>query len=410
MSFPVHRRGFLGGTLGAGLAALGHGVVSGQETPSPENIAGFDATQSLVDESQEWVRTFDRRIRVGLVGFGVCQFGTQFGLQNHPNVELIGVSDLIPQRCAAMAQAAGTDRTYPSLEEMVQDDRIEAIFVATDAPNHVRHCVMALEHGKHVASAVPACFETLEQADELYEAVHRHRGLHYMLFETSAYHDDCYAMREIYRAGGFGRMMYSEGEYYHFGVETIPSYNEWRDGLPPQFYPTHSNAYYCCVTGGSFTEVSCMGIPSRRMDVYSTLNRYGNPLATEVALFRTSEGGMARMAVSWDTPGFEGEMGRVRGELGSFNGSFSGTDAAKRIVDGLNLRKPALPPGVEAGGHGGSHGYLGHEFVMSILEERRPLIDIECAMNLSAAGIVAHHSAMKDGEPMKIPQYPFPAE
>ena len=37
----------------------------------------------------------------------------------------------------------------------------------------------------------------------------------------------------------------------------------WRIGLPPQWYPTHSNAYYVCVTGGSFTEVSCLGMPSQ---------------------------------------------------------------------------------------------------------------------------------------------------
>ena len=36
--------------------------------------------------------------------------------------------------------------------------------------------------------------------------------------------------------------------------EPIPSYKDWRVGLPPQWYPTHSNAYYVGVTGGSFTE------------------------------------------------------------------------------------------------------------------------------------------------------------
>ena len=39
-------------------------------------------------------------------------------------------------------------------------------------------------------------------------------------------------------------------------------------------------------------------------------NSLPNPFGTEIALFRTSEGGMARMAVSWDTPGHGGEMGR----------------------------------------------------------------------------------------------------
>lgn len=408
MAFSMNRRSVLSGTaLGASLFALGRSRVFGDDTPAPTDIAGFERKDGEA-VAKPWEQKFERKIRMGLVGFGLCQFGVQFSLQNHPNVELIGVSDLIPERCAEMAKVAGCEKTYPSLEEMVKDDRIEAIFVATDAPSHVKHCVMALEHGKHVASAVPACFGSLEQADMLYEAVKKHSGLNYMLFETSTFHDDCYAMRQIYNAGGFGKMVYSEGEYFHYNIEGLPSYNGWRNGLPPQFYPTHSNGYYCCVTGGSFTEVSCMGMPSRLKDAYSTDNQYKNPFGTEIALFRTSEGGMARMGVSWDTPGFNGEMGRVRGEFASYNNSYDGTAESQAIVKNLDLKKPALPPGVEAGYHGGSHGYLGNEFVMSILEGRKPLVNVEWALNLSASGIVAHQSAMKDGELLKIPQYPFP--
>ncbi len=66
-----------------------------------------------------------------------------------------------------------------------------------------------------------------------------------------------------------------------------------------------------------------------------------------------------------------------------------------------------LPPGVAAGGHGGSHGRLMNEFVHSILENRKPLIDVAQALNLTVAGIVSHNSAIKDGELLKIPQYKF---
>ena len=124
-------------------------------------------------------------------------------------------------------------------------------------------------------------------------------------------------MRQIYRAGGFGKLVYSEGEYFHYMSEPIPSFRDWRVGLPPQWYPTHSNAYYVCVTGGSFTEVSCMGMPSLRRDTCSrrtTATR--TPSAPRSPCLRTSEGGMARMAVSWDTPGPGVEVGRVRGQRG----------------------------------------------------------------------------------------------
>jgi hypothetical protein len=63
-----------------------------------------------------------------------------------------------------------------------------------------------------------------------------------------------------------------------------------------------------------------MGMPSVTSWLQPQNNKYKNPFGTEIALLRTSEGGMARMAVSWDTPGHEGEMGRVRGQRGSMTG------------------------------------------------------------------------------------------
>ena len=397
MTIPLSRRSFFrGAAAGAGLLALGK-FAAAEGKP----IQGFEDTKSTTDTSRVWTPVSDRKVRVGLVGYGVCKFGAAFGFQDHPNVEVVAVSDLIPERCAEMAKVCRCKKTYPSLEKMLTNRKIEAVFVATDAPSHCQHCIDVLQAGKHVASAVPAVFGNLEDADRLYEAVKK-SGLNYMMFETSAFHNDVYAMRQIYNAGGFGKMLYTEGEYYHYMDVPIDSYKGWRIGLPPQWYPTHSNGYYTAVTGGGFTEVSCMAAPSSIPEFQPNANRYNNPFATEIALFRTSEGGMARMAVSWDTPGHGGEMGRARGEKGAMvNGQFDG----KTDLSALALEKPPLPTGMEAGGHGGSHGYLCDEFVTSILQERTPLVNIAWALNMTVAGIVAHQSALKGGELMKIPQY-----
>ena len=401
------RRHFLAGTaLGTGALALNSTVGFAQE--GPQNIAGFDQTHTEIDQTAVWKPISDRKIRMGLVGYGLCQFSASFYLQDHPNVEIVGVSDLIPERCDALAKRVNCSKKFESLEKMVLDDSIEASFVATDAPGHARHCIEVMKHGKHVASAVPAVFGSLEEADQLLETVKK-TGLVYMLFETSAYHDDVYACREIYNAGGFGKMIYTEGEYYHHSVEQLDSYKGWRIGLPPQYYPTHSNAYYMNVTGGSFTEVSCMGHVSRLEKYQPENNVYRNPFCSEIALFRTSEGGVARMAVCWGTPNLHGEQGRNSGEKGAFwYGHFDpATPESAELVKTLKLKKPALPPGVDAGGHGGSHGYLGNEFVEAILQNRRPVVDIISALNMTVSGVVAHQSALKGGELMKIPQYVF---
>lgn len=403
-STPFNRRSFLH-SIGIGTAALGMlqscstGDKPDDGAKGNQKIQGFEKTAPEKIPAKKWTAVSDKKIKVGIVGYGLCKFGAAFEFQNHPNVEIVAVSDLFPDRCAELAKACKCSKTYPSLEELVKDDSVEAVFIATDAPSHAKHAIEALKHGKHVAVAVPAVFGSLEDADRLYEAV-KTSGKKYMMFETSCFHEDLYAMREIYKAGGFGKLVYSEGEYYHYMDEPLASYKDWRVGLPPQFYPTHSNAYYIGVSGGSFTEVSCLGIPSIIKQLQPANNRYKNPFGTEIALFRTSEGGMSRMAVSWDSPGDHGEKGRIRGQKGSFYEKYEGHET--KLPD---LARPGLPPKVDEGGHGGSHGRLTDEFISSILQDRLPLVNIAMALNLTVGGIVAHQSAMRDGELLKIPQY-----
>ncbi|MDO4558733.1 MAG: gfo/Idh/MocA family oxidoreductase, partial [Planctomycetia bacterium] len=66
----LSRRHLLGGAFGAGI--LGAGMFTrSQAQNSPENIEGFDQTQTDVDASQTWRPISDRKIRMGLVGHGV---------------------------------------------------------------------------------------------------------------------------------------------------------------------------------------------------------------------------------------------------------------------------------------------------------------------------------------------------
>ena len=403
----VSRRFFIS-TAGLGAVALGlnhfgctGGGKSEKQKEAIPQIQGFERTPAADDISKGWVPISNRKIRVGIIGYGVCKFGADFGFQNHPNVEVVAVSDLFPDRCSELAKVCNCSKTYPSLEELVKDDNLEAVFIATDAPSHAKHAIEALKHGKHVATAVPAVFGSLEDAEQLFDTV-KETGLKYMMFETSSFREDNYAMRQIYQAGGFGQIVYSEGEYFHYMREPIDSYKGWRIGLPPQYYPTHSNAYHICVTGGSFTEVTCLGMPSLISHLKPENNVYKNPFGTEIAQFKTSDGGISRMGVSWDTPGDGGERGRVRGQKGSFYGKYEGLETSLP-----NLIRQPLPPGVPQGGHGGSHGYLMNEFVTAVLQDRKPLVDISMALNLTVTGIVAHHSAMKNGELLKIPQYRY---
>jgi predicted dehydrogenase len=397
------RRSFLTGAALA--AASGPSILSfAQES---KDIRGFDQTETDYDKSDVWKPYSDRKVRVGIVGHGICQFGVKFGFQDHPNVEIVAVSDLFPDRCAEMARMAKCDKTYSSLEEMVKDDSIEAIFCATDAPAHAKHAILCMEHGKHVATAVPAFYGDIEDAERLLECCKKNRGLVYTMFETSCFHDDLFTMEKLYAAGVFGRIIYSEGEYCHphsLGAPSLGSHNDWRKTGHRMWYPTHATAYYVGVTHKSLLDVSCQGTP-----YYDETNAIGNKFQSEVGLFRTSEGGISRMIIC-GSQGEYLEAGRVRGEYAGFNISFTGDKVGKKrykdiIKSGLKIKKYALPPGVPPGGHGGSHGYLSDDFINAILRNRKPTVDVIDALNMTVPGYYAHLSSMKDGELMKIPQY-----
>jgi hypothetical protein len=61
-------------------------------------------------------------------------------------------------------------------------------------------------------------------------------------------------------------------------------------------------------------------------------------------------------------------------------------------------------------GHEGSHTFLTHEFVDAIGHDRAPAIDVYESLAYTVCGLVAHNSALKEGELLKIPQYNKPRQ
>ena len=409
----ISRKNFFIGSVAA-VATIGLKAADSVGTGGKKKMMqGFDETDAGKISKVPWKPFSDRKVRVGIAGEGVCNFGSAFAYQTHPNAEVVAVTDLNPAKCALLQERTGAKKTYSSCEEMIKNaaaDRLEAIYIATDAPSHARLAIMALEHGLHVASAVPAIFgkDQLELVPKIVEAAKK-SGRLYMMNETTAFRPQCFAMRRVFEAGAMGTHVYTEGEYFHYwGEKGISSYNGWRHGLPPQYYCTHSNGFYTCTTHGSFTEVTCVGIKSDLPDFKDAANVYGNPYGSEVALFKTSDGGAARMAVVWGVPGYGCEMGRVHGSKGSYaakTGAYWYSGRENELFAKLDILKPRLPPGVPAGQHGGSHAYLTDDFLRGILiPGHKMCVDLKTALDTTVAGIYAHMSAMKDGETLKIPQ------
>jgi len=65
-----------------------------------------------------------------------------------------------------------------------------------------------------------------------------------------------------------------------------------------------------------------------------------------------------------------------------------------------------LPPNMRhESGHGGSAVFISAEFINALVEDREPVVNVYEALAMTVPGIVAHQSALKDGESMKVPNF-----
>jgi len=372
-----------------------------------------------------WAEPSERKIRLGVVG---GNFGRAFYWHEHPNCVVAAVSDLRPERRRALMQTYRCGRAYESLEKLILDKSLDAVAVFTPAPDHVRHCVAALKAGKHVICAVPAAM-TLEECEELIDTVKR-TGLTYMNAETSYYQQGTISARRFYREGRFGTVFYTESEYHHPGLEALffeGKRRTWRHGFPPMHYPTHCTAHLISVTGERLTEAACVGWGDD--DPIVRDNAYHNPFWNETAFFKTNRGHAFRVAVYWKGALRGTERAQWYGDKMSFffphpNGLgpviLRSDEQMERDSGGFLRALPQyeryqqpqwwntelLPqPLRHNSGHEGSHTFLTHEFIDALIHGRKPAIDVYEAAAYVAPGIVAHQSALRGGECLKVPQF-----
>ena len=367
----------------------------------------------------------ERKIRIGIVG---GRFGLGFQFHEHPNCIVEAVSDLRPDRRAALQKTYRCEKAYESLEKLILDKAIEAVAIFTPAPDHVRHVTAALRAGKHALCAVPAAM-TLEECRLLVDTV-KQTGLTYMMAETSYFQQPTLSARKFFKEGRFGDIFFTESEYHHAGLESLyfeKGQRTWRHGLPPMHYPTHCTAHLVSITGERLTEVSCLGWGDD--DPIVKDNVYKNPFWNETAFFKTNKGHPFRVAVYWKGAHRGGERAQWYGDKMSFFcphpnglgpvivrasgqkekelGGFERQLAAFEKYDQPAWWKTDLLPEPlrHTSGHDGSHTFLTHEFNDSLVRNRQPAVNVYEAVAYTAPGIVAHQSALKGGEQMKIPNF-----
>ncbi|MBD3183615.1 hypothetical protein GF312_15080 [Candidatus Poribacteria bacterium] len=355
-------------------------------------------------------------ISIGMVGLGA--FGPSFVnlFKLHPKVDRVALCDLDPDKLSTRSKQFQISETYNSLDEIIKTD-IDALVIITQHWMHAPQAIKAMKAGKHVYTAVPAAY-SLEECDQLVETV-KSTGQIYMNGETSFFYPSVAFCRKKASEGVFGKFVYSEGEYFHdlsHGLIQVCQHRygkNWKHntGLPPFWYITHSTSGIISVTGARMTEVSAKGYVDTEHDEWWRKDTAtGNLFSNEVGLFRMSDGGTARIA-EFRRIGHPGTVRfRFFGTEGSFEADVSGARWCHKKgwepVEPTMQHEPLPEPlASNLGGHQGSHAYLVHEFVDSIVNERHPRINVWQAVRYCAPGLIAHKSALKDGETMKIPDW-----
>jgi predicted dehydrogenase len=396
-------------------------------------------------------------IKVGILGAGGFARAFTPLFKVHPQVRAVSIAELLPERRREEAALAGISETYGSLDELLASD-CDAVAIFTQRWMHAPQAIAALRAGKHVYSAVPAGV-TVEELSELVETVRR-TGLTYALGETSYYYPSTILCREMWRQGKFGRFVYGEAEYMHdmsHGFYEAYKHSggaDWKRtaGVPPMLYPTHTMSMIVSVTGARLTRVSCLGQADQAGDgVFGQgLNLWDNPFSNETALFRTSDGGAARINELRRVGHWGGRSVRLSlyGTEGCFEEQPDGdvwvnrarevtplgdilrcvpVDEASRLAagqvpgstqhdfySGMAQVHPTwrLPPEYvgRPSGHHGSHHFLVDDFVRGCTTGALPPNHAWAAARYNLPGIIAHESAKRDGELMSVPDLGDPPQ
>jgi predicted dehydrogenase len=394
-------------------------------------------------------------MKLGIVGAGA--FSKQFVplFKAHPYISEVTVTDLLPERRKAFESEFGI-AGCSSFEEMLKSD-ITAVAIFAQRHLHGPLVIQALKAGKHVYSAVPMA-DTVEEMQEITELAAQTR-LIYMMGETAYYYPGALFCRSELKKGSFGDFVYGEANYYHdmdhgfYDAFKHSGGEQWKRvaGVPPMHYPTHSIGALVSATGARVERVACFGYrDDRHMDgVFGAgKNNWDNPFSNETAILHFANGGIGR-ANEYRRVGIKKStsyIGVFYGTKGSYESAYSDhyfvrsegaemkahnissllnsvelekhrhdPDFMQQVANGKRdyysmspiMNASRLPEQFEPleAGHRGVHKFLVDDFAKAVHMNKLPPNHAWASARYNVPGIIAHRSAMRDGEMLSVPDF-----
>jgi predicted dehydrogenase len=262
-----NRRDFikLGGLTGLGIAgggfleSLANGHVEIASPDLPVQIRQYEQTRVQQFNMSGFAAPKIPVVRVGIIGLGQRGPSHMRSMTRIEDVEIKAICDLRPEKAeAAKKMLEGTDH-HPDLyaggkdewKKLCERDDLDLVIVTTPWYMHTEMAVYAMEHGKHVASEVPAA-GTIEECWKLVETAERTRR-HCMMMENYAYMEFQLLTLNMARQGFFGEVVHGDCAYntskignnfsksLYWDMWWLRQY-AWRKG---NIYPTHGLGPVC---------------------------------------------------------------------------------------------------------------------------------------------------------------------
>jgi predicted dehydrogenase len=209
--------------------------------------------------------------RLAQVGLG--QWGKNLARNFADLADLAWLCDLDEGQHEGLAQRYPQARLTAKLDDVLADDSVEAVVIATPVPTHYELARRALEAGKHVFVEKPPAMRgaELEELCELSEE----RGLVLMPGHLLLYHPGVRKLKEIVDSGELGDVLYVYGNRQNLGTFRTNENALWSLGVhdlsvllylieeEPSEVRAHGNAF---LTGGVEDVVFCyLNFPSGKM-------------------------------------------------------------------------------------------------------------------------------------------------
>ncbi|MDO6604770.1 Gfo/Idh/MocA family oxidoreductase [Arenibacter palladensis] len=369
-----------------------------------------------------------KKVNIAIVGLG---FGAEFIpiYQKHPNANLVAISQRNPDKLKALADAFNIEKRYTSYDELLLDPEIDAVHINTPIPDHGIQSIKALKAGKHVACTVPMA-TTVEECKEIV-CLTEETGLTYMMMETVVYAREFLYMKELYEKGELGKVQFLKASHQQ-DMDGWPNY--W-PGLPPMHYATHCVGPVLGLLRSAAEYVSCFGSGTIREEL---IPHYNSPYAVETThiKFRNSDLSAQVYRSLFDVARQYRESFEVYGSKKSVEWPL--IEGRPLVLHTAKKPEPEIPEEVESpdfakllpkeiqhfttqgvydseehqhlsftqgAGHGGSHPHLVHEFVNALIQNKSPYPNAKQSANITCVGILAHESALKGGELIKLPEF-----